>query len=188
MMKVNFEKIKFIANKVIKLGIVMFFVFVIIDGSSRTMETKVINGNLNRTLNLTSMGERVWEDIQSNYFAALDVLSGDLTGYAAHCPLCNGTLACAPRFEVYRNGVTTFMDESYGEVRIVAASSRNLPCGSIVRFETNRVSSGPTIAIVLDRGVPGTDLDILMATEEEARLEIGRSRITYDVLRFGWER
>ena len=74
----------------------------------------------------------------------------------------------------------------YGTVNIVA-SSKNLPCGSIVRFSSNKVGEGESFAIVLDRGVRGYSLDLLTPSEEYASKYIGRSQITYDVLRSGWE-
>lgn len=110
---------------------------------------------------------------------------GDLTGYVAHCPACYGTLACKPKYDVYKNGVVTYPDTEYGNVRIVA-SSKNLKCGSIVKFNLKTISSEPIYAIVLDRGVLGTDLDLLVATEDEAIKKVGRRVTTYEVLRFGW--
>ena len=66
------------------------------------------------------------------------------------------------------------------------ASSSNLPCGSVVRFELPSVSAEPIVAIVLDRGVLGNDLDLLMPSEEAASTYVGRKTKSYDVLRFGW--
>ena len=43
-------------------------------------------------------------------------------------------------------------------------------------------------AIVLDRGVLGTDIDLLSPSEDYARQYVGRHKITYDVLRNGWSR
>ncbi len=111
--------------------------------------------------------------------------TGDLTGYAADCPACNGTLACKPKYDVYKNGVLTYPDETYGDVRIVA-SSKNLKCGSIIRFSSKAISSEPVTAIVLDRGVLGTDIDLLTPTEAYAYKYVGRRKITYEVLRYGW--
>ncbi len=78
------------------------------------------------------------------------------------------------------------MDKDYGKVYIVA-SSKNLPCGSIVSFNSKRISDDKVIAIVLDRGVLGNALDFLTPSEAYAAKYIGRSSITYDVLRSGWE-
>ena len=110
---------------------------------------------------------------------------GDLTGYVAHCPACYGTLACKPSYDVYKNGVVTYFDSSYGNVRIVA-SSKNLKCGSIIKFNLSTISSDPVYAIVLDRWVLGTDIDLLVATEQEAIVNVGRRKTTYEVLRYGW--
>lgn len=111
--------------------------------------------------------------------------TGDLTGYVAHCPACYGTLACKPKYDVYKNGVVTYPDSTYGNVRIVA-SSKNLKCGSIIKFNLKTISSEPIYAIVLDRGVLGTDIDLLVATENEAIKKVGRKTTTYEVLRNGW--
>lgn len=122
---------------------------------------------------------------QNNAQSSLKKLSGDLTGYAADCPLCNGTLACKSSYKVYKNNVVTYPDSTYGNVRIVA-SSKNLTCGSIIKFEAKSISNEPIIAIVLDRGVRGNNIDLLMPTEDAARKNVGRKKITYEVLRNGW--
>lgn len=111
------------------------------------------------------------------------LIHGSLTGYAADCPLCGGHLACT-NYNVYKNGVVTFPDATYGSVRIVA-SSRNLPCGSIIAINSS-LTAEPMLAIVLDRGVRGNNLDLLVATEAEAYRNIGRKSVSYSVLRSGW--
>lgn len=58
-------------------------------------------------------------------------------------------------------------------------------CGGKLRCD--RVGDGRIVAIVLDRGVRGNSLDLLTPSEEYASKYIGRSKITYDVLRSGWE-
>ena len=114
----------------------------------------------------------------------LYTLNGSLTGYAADCPMCNGTLACKRDYKVYKNGVVNYNDGTYGNVRIVA-SSKKLPCGSIIEFDSN-VVNGTVYAIVLDRGVLGNNIDLLVETESYASKYIGRSNISYKVLREGW--
>lgn len=104
--------------------------------------------------------------------------TGDLTGYSADCPACNGTLACMPKYNVYKNGVTTYEDKDYGNVSIVA-TSKKIPCGSIIRFKD-------TYAVVLDRGVLSYDVDLLVESEAYARQNVGRSQITYEIIRSGW--
>ena len=110
---------------------------------------------------------------------------GELTGYAGDCPLCSGYLACPPRTNVLKEGIY-YNDKTYGTVRIVA-SSRNYPCGTILRFKVNKLSSEPIIAIVLDRGVGGNVIDLLTESEDYARKKVGRVRnLNFEVLREGW--
>lgn len=111
------------------------------------------------------------------------LIHGSMTGYSADCALCGGRLACT-QYDVYRNGVVTYPDGTYGNVRIVA-SSRNLPCGSIVAINSS-LTSEPMVAIVLDRGVGGNNLDLLVASEAEAYNNIGRKSVSYSILRSGW--
>ena len=42
------------------------------------------------------------------------------------------------------------------------------------------------LAIVLDRGVGGNNLDLLVASEAEASVSVGRRNMTFSVLRRGW--
>ena len=146
----------------------------------------VSNDASNRVINLTTMALKLEEDIKNDLYSAKDEFVGDITGYGADCPLCGGTLACKPSYYV-KDGTTTYPDLDYGMVRIVA-SSQSLPCGSIVRFQLPKISSEPIIAIVLDRGVLGNDLDLLMESENYANLYAGRTTTSYDVLRTGWTR
>lgn len=111
------------------------------------------------------------------------LISGSLTGYGADCPLCSGRLACSA-YDVNRNGVVTYPDPTYGNVRIVA-SSKLYPCGSIVAINSS-LTSEPMLAIVLDRGVGGNNLDLLVASEAEASVSVGRRNMTFSVLRRGW--
>ena len=134
----------------------------------------VSNDASNRVINLTTMALKLEEDIKNDLYSAKDTFTGDITGYGADCPLCGGTLACKPSYYV-RDGTTTYFDN-------------DLPCGSIVRFQLNHISQDPIIAIVLDRGVLGNDLDLLMPSEAYANQYAGRTMSTYDVLRTGWTR
>ncbi len=157
---------------------------------------RVENFNFNKSLGLTANAEKpleekpvVKEEVVTEVTKPVELknasYTGDLTGYAADCPLCNGHLACLGSYNVYKNNVVTYNDKTYGKVRIVA-SSKKLPCGSIIKFDSKRVSSETTYAIVLDRGVLGTSIDLLVPTEAYASRYIGRSSINYDVLRLGW--
>ena len=176
-----FKKIK--VSQIIRACIIVMMLFVVKSNCS-SIETKYESDATNRTINLSTMALKLEEDIKNDLYSAKDTYTGDLTGYDANCPLCGGTLACMPSYYV-KDGTDTYFDPTYGKVNIVA-SSKNLPCGTIVRFQTNSLSSEPILAIVLDRGVLGNDLDLLTPNEAYARQYVGRKSITYDVLRQGW--
>lgn len=141
----------------------------------------VFNDNSNKVLDLTAMAIKMEEIRMQDLYYPLDTYVGNLTGYVANCPLCGGTLGCTGQNVL--DGTTTYNDSQYGTVRIMA-SSTSLQCGSIVSYMSNNEK---ITAIVLDRGVTGTNLDLLVSSNEEA-YSIGRKNITYDVLRFGWSR
>ena len=177
---------------------ILAIVFTFISSSSgQATEMIISNENMNKSVNLSTMAlfinkeeeKRINEEaIQTYLWGSLDSYTGDLTGYGADCsaPGCTGRLACMSSLDI-SNGKNTYVDKTYGEINIVA-SSKNLPCGTIIRFDSKRISENPIVAIVLDRGVLGNDIDFLTPSEEYAGKYIGRSSITYDVLRFGWEK
>ena len=171
-----FKHLIIIIKSTILIIVILFTTF-----TSTSSFTKVSNNNLNLSLDLNYMALRVEEDIKNDIYSAKETYTGDLTGYGADCPLCGGTLACKPSLDVLHGNVN-YHDETYGDVRIVA-SSKNLACGTIIRYQRKGLEE---IAIVLDRGVLGTAIDLLMTSEQEASVEVGRSVITYDVLRKGW--
>ena len=171
------------ANILIRLSIIVG-VLLIVETSATRFESKIESVNENRTINLTTMALKLEEDISNDLYAAKDTYTGDLTGYTADCPLCTGHLSCLPNYDVL-NGTETYTDQTYGNVRIVA-SSKNLLCGTILRFNKQNISNDPIIAIVLDRGVLGNDLDLLSNSHDYAVKTIGRSSISYDILRTGW--
>ncbi len=178
-MKQVTRKIKFVLQMLI-----LVFVVLIANISTNMVFSTVSNDASNRVINLTTMAMKLEEDIKNDIYSAKDTYTGDVTGYGADCALCSGKLSCAPNYYVL-DGTTTYTDSIYGSVRIVA-SSKNLPCGSVVRFQIDKLSSEPIIAIVLDRGVLGNDLDLLMPSENDASLYVGRNTVSYDVLREGW--
>lgn len=188
------SKILFYFKYIIMIFIGLFFIYCV-SASTSKKEIYSTNENINKSIDLSTMAlfinkeeekREIEEAFQTYMWGILDSYTGDLTGYGAYCPLCTGHLACMSSLDL-SNGRTTYTDKTYGEVRIVA-SSRNLPCGSIVRFNSPRISNNPTIAIVLDRGVLGNDLDLLSPSEDYALKYVGRSSITYDVLRLGWNK
>lgn len=173
---------KRIFSRTIRIIIIILFVM---SSSSyvHKIENKTYSNSTNKTVNLSTMAMKLEEMIENDIYSAKDTYTGDLTGYVYNCPLCTGQLACKWKYDV-TDGKTTYVDETYGEVRIVA-SSKNLSCGTILRFDSKRISDEPVIAIVLDRGVRGNALDLLSKDVEYA-LTLGRSVITYDILREGW--
>lgn len=166
-------------------SMIIIFVIVLSSSNDRTFETMVNNNNLNKTVNLSTMALKISEFNYDKLYGAKDSFTGDLTGYVFNCPLCTGHLACMSNYNI-KDGTITYPDKEYGVVNIVA-SSANLPCGTIIRFNSNRISSTPVYAIVLDRGVLGTAIDFLSPNLEYAVTDVGRSQITYDVLRKGWQ-
>ncbi len=168
---------------VFKMISIVLIVSVLTQVSITKQNRQATNVNLNKTLDLHAMAIKVNQIQMSDKYYVLDTYVGDLTAYLANCPLCGGTLGCTGQNVL--DGTTTYLDNDYGEVRIVASSS-NLACGSIIQFESSNFS-GKQTAIVLDRGVTGNAIDILVNSDTEAA-NIGRKQITYDILRFGWER
>lgn len=172
-------------NKTSKILLLLFVFLALQKVNVINQNDKVVNENLNKTLDLTAMVLKLNEINMADKYYPLDTFTGDLTGYSADCPLCSGYLACTGAYVA--NGTTSYNDSEYGNV-VILASSKNLPCGSIVTFDASYVSSQKVTGIVLDRGVLGNDLDLLVPNSEYATKRIGRHKLTYDVLRFGWER
>lgn len=164
--------------------ILMIFIIIAVCGQTGIIEqeVKTSNNNLNKTLDLTAMALKIDEINHNDLYYPLDTYNGVLTGYAANCPLCGGTLGCTGQNVL--DGTTTYQDKDYGTVKIVA-SSKSLPCGSIVNFSLNNEN---ITAIVLDRGVTGTALDLLVESEAYALSNVGRKNILYQILRFGYNR
>lgn len=172
-----FLKKVLIVFKVFFLVIFVLLINVVVRSDVSNFDSKASE----RVVNLSLMAMNLDEQKTDNLYEPLETFSGDLTGYGANCPLCNGTLACRPSYNVL-DGTSTYVDASYGEVNIVA-SSKNLACGSIVQFDFDSKSM---VAIVLDRGVLGSDLDLLVPSEAYASKYVGRHHIEYNVLRKGW--
>jgi len=172
-----------VLSRIIK-GIFIVMIIGVMDSSTEFTFTMNTNTNLNLTLDLYAMAEKLENDIQNDLYSAKDTYTGYLTGYGADCPLCNGTLSCMPSLDVL-NGNVYYTDEVYGTVNIVA-SSKKLSCGTIIRINESKISDEEIYAIVLDRGVSSYNLDLLTVSEEYAKYNVGRSIISYDVLRWGW--
>lgn len=165
-------------------SLILVFIVVVSSSNNGIFESKVNNNNLNKTVNLSTMALKISEFNYDQLYGAKDTFTGDLTGYVFNCPACTGHLACMSNYNI-KDGTITYPDKDYGIVNIVA-SSANLPCGTIIRFNSSRISSAPVYAVVLDRGVLGNSIDFLSPNLDYAVSTVGRSSITYDVLREGW--
>ena len=172
----------------IKACIAIIIIFFI---GKENYENKSLSVSMNTNLN-KSIDKQIIQDTQNELYKEgiynpLYTFTGELTGYAGDCPLCSGYLACPPRTNVLKEGIY-YKDKTYGTVRIVA-SSKDYPCGTILKFNVNKLSQEPIIAIVLDRGVSGNVIDLLTETEENAIKNIGRVRnLEFEVLRKGWKK
>ncbi len=164
----------------------MVTLLLILGNSSGVVKTQKTNANLNKTIDLIAMSNKIEEIVANDIYAVKETIVGSLTGYAADCPLCNGHLGCTG--QDVRDKTVTYNDSDYGTLRIVAASQYNLACGSVVKIDYSMDGEDEIYAIVLDRGVGGTALDLLVESESYAYKYVGRRDVTYDVLRYGWKR
>lgn len=165
-------------------SILIVIVTVISTSSSEIFYITQEEASFNQTANLSAMETQILKYEDERLYTPLSTLSGDLTGYVYNCPMCTGRLACMSSLDL-SDGTHTYEDEEYGELNIVA-SSRNLECGTVVTFESSRLGEEPIYAIVLDRGVVGSSLDLLVHSYDYAISSVGRIGITYDVIRNGW--
>ena len=185
-------------NIIIK-SVIIFIVAIFLENQTNNVVLNAQNSNLNKQLSLSSFAV---VDITNDEYNAPDsekepvkqeevvqeepknLINAKLTGYVFNCPSCSGKLACDSSINL-SNGNVNYNDSTYGNVRIVASSS-NLACGSIVSINASKLSSEPIIAIVLDRGVSGSKLDLLTSSVHDAKTNIGKTNITYEVLRNGY--
>lgn len=114
----------------------------------------------------------------------LYTFNGSLTGYGPDCAGCSGRVGAG---QDVRNGNIYYNDEKYGKLRIVAADT-SLPYGTVIRIRNARISDGPILAIVLDRGgaVKGKLIDLLFASSKDIPAGTSQSNITVDVIRLGY--
>lgn len=77
-----------------------------------------------------------------------------------------------------------YNDNEYGNVRIVAMC-KNIPLYSIVKIKNYKITGGDVIAIVIDRGVGCSTIDLLVENEaKSSKLGIQRNTIV-EILRKG---
>lgn len=112
--------------------------------------------------------------------------TGQMTAYYPNCVGCTGYVYCPPRQNV-TNGNIYFNDNTYGNIRILAADYA-IPCGTIVKITNLTFSNDPIIGIVLDRGgaIKGNIMDFLVSETDDSNV-IGRQKnVNYEILRWGW--
>lgn len=163
-------------------------IFLFVTGSTYYEKTKYVamNTDNSKKLDLSIIEENQNRLYEEGIFNPLYTFTGELTGYSGDCPLCTGYLACPPRTNVIKKGIY-YTDKKYGKIRIVA-SSKNYPCGTILRFKVKKLSDEPIVAIVLDRGVGGNVIDLLTESGEYASKYVGRvKKLNFEVLRDGWK-
>ncbi len=174
---------------IIEIMIVLFIIFFSIKKENNNVSSLSVatNNSLTKSLDIKVIQENQNELYAQGTYNPVYTFVGELTGYAGDCPLCSGYLACPPRTNVLKSGIY-FNDSTYGKVRIVA-SSKNYPCGTILKFNVKKLSEEPMIAIVLDRGVSGNVIDLLTESEDYATKHVGRVRnLEFEVLREGWKK
>lgn len=132
--------------------------------------------------------DTVEEEPSNNYLSeeptynVLRTYTGSLTGYGPDCVGCSGKTASG--YNV--SNTSTYTDEEYGEVRIVAAD-KSIPFYTIVRI-SNVPDTDPIIAIVLDTGGAvgfgkHTLFDLLFPSEAVAMHKV--DNVNFEILRDG---
>ena len=134
--------------------------------------------------NLVVVENKANIEFKDKDYPILETYEGTMTAYGADCYGCSGITASGYdiRDTIY------YEDKTFGTLRITAAD-KSIPFGTVVRIRGLKVYEKPIIAIVLDRGwlIKGTLMDLAFAEENEDIVkQIGRSNVTYDVLRYGW--
>lgn len=115
---------------------------------------------------------------------AIDTFTGQLTGYGPDCTGCRGITSTG--YNV-KNGNIYFYDNTFGEIRIVAAD-KSFAFGTVVRITAPNIYDNPIIAIVLDRGgaIKGQKFDLLFESEKDTKFVGHQKNVKYEVLRYGW--
>lgn len=124
------------------------------------------------------------------------VFQGRLTGYGPDCPGCSvvGNVSCRTReganHSLINNGIT-YIDQEYGEVRILAAATSAFPCGTIIAVDNGILA--PFYAIVLDTGYDMRNawsngsvwFDLAFASQASVT-NVSNEQALFSVQRWGW--
>lgn len=127
---------------------------------------------------------------------AQGMFQGRLTGYGPDCPGCSsvGNVSCRTKeglnHSLINNG-TTYTDQEYGEVRILAAATSAFPCGTIIAVDNGILT--PFYAIVLDSGYDmrnawqNGNVWFDLAFESQASVtNVSNKTALFSVQRWGW--
>ncbi len=131
---------------------------------------------------------------------AYGVYKGIMTGYGPDCKTCSGRgyVACRTvdkkSFNLIKDGIY-YNDETFGEVRVLAAALSKFPCGTIVKVENSRI--GNFTGIVLDTGYDMRKhysegiyhFDVAYSTEKDEKVPKTTDmsgKVVYSVQRWGW--
>ena len=148
-------------------------------------------------LNYTHLSDKTNEVVQVGS-GKQGIYKGKLTGYGPDCPGCStvGNVSCltkkGTRHSLIKDG-TTYIDDTYGSVKILAADNSAFPCGTIVKVNNGILNE--FYGIVLDTGITmrnawrnGTVwMDLAFSSEAEALVgNATSSNTTFNVQRWGW--
>lgn len=127
---------------------------------------------------------------------AQGMFQGRLTGYGPDCPGCSsvGNVSCRTKeglnHSLINNGIT-YIDQEYGEVRILAAATSAFPCGTIIAVDNGILT--PFYAIVLDSGYDmrnawqNGNVWFDLAFESQASVKnVSNKTALFSVQRWGW--
>lgn len=103
---------------------------------------------------------------------------GFITHYGPDCKGCSGTTASGYNVK----NTMYYNDKDYGQIRIVA-TSKNIPLYTVIRISNYK--KGSMIAIVLDRGVSGNKIDVLVESEKAATQLGIQKNANVEILRWG---
>lgn len=125
-------------------------------------------------------------DYEIKEMPVLYTFYGQLTAYGSDCKGCIGITASGYNI---KNGNITYVDNEYGNIRIIAAD-KIYPFGTIIKITEEEYLKKPFIAIVLDRGyaIQGNTIDLAFETNKDKMLKkLGRRQnVKYEILRYGY--
>lgn len=125
------------------------------------------------------------------------IYTGRMTAYGGDCSGCSGTVSCKTKsgnkYNLKENG-HIYVDDQYGQVRIIAAPLSLFSCGTILKVESETLE--PFYAVVLDTGYSVKNawnggeiwIDLAFQTQNDPSItSVNSKNVTYKVQRWGWE-